>query len=57
MITISIIAVILAVGAGAAAYLYYHPQIIISGIQKMLYKEGIDVGSSVKICNNKIIKA
>ncbi|MDO5143985.1 MAG: alpha/beta hydrolase [bacterium] len=45
MITISIITVILAVGAGAAAYLYYHPQIIISGIQKMLYKDGRPINS------------
>ena len=40
MKAIPIFAGILAVGAGAAAYLYYHPQIIISRIQKMLYKDG-----------------
>ena len=45
MKAISIIAVILAAGAGAAAYLYYHPQMIISGIQKMLYKEGRPINS------------
>lgn len=35
---IVIVGSILAVGIGAAAYLYYHPQIIIGGIQKMLYR-------------------
>ena len=42
---IPIIAGILAAGAGAAAYLYYHPQIIISGIQRMLYKDGRPINS------------
>ena len=32
-------------------------RITLKAEDEMLYKEGIDVGSSVKICNNKIIKA
>ena len=36
---------ILAVGIGAAAYVYTHPQIIIGGIQKMLYRNGKPINS------------
>ncbi|MCI6653464.1 MAG: hypothetical protein MSH11_08685 [Ruminococcus sp.] len=32
-------------------------RITLKAEDEMLYKEGIDVGSSVKVCNNKIIKA
>ena len=32
-------------------------RITLKSEDEMLYKEGIDVGSRVKICNNKIIKA
>lgn len=45
MIAIAIICGILAIGLGAAAYVYYHPQIIIGGIQKMLYKDGRPINS------------
>lgn len=36
---------VLAAGIGAAAYVYYHPQIIIGGIQKMLYRNGKPINS------------
>ena len=45
MIAIAIICGILAIGSGAAAYVYYHPQIIIGGIQKMLYRNGKPINS------------
>lgn len=32
-------------------------RITLKAEDEMLYKEGIDVGSRVKICDNKIIKA
>lgn len=32
-------------------------QITLKAEDEMLYKDGIDVGSRVKICHNKIIKA
>ena len=45
MTAIAIICGILAIGSGAAAYVYYHPQIIIGGIQKMLYRNGKSINS------------
>ena len=45
MTAIAIICGILAIGSGAAAYVYYHPQIIIGGIQKMLYRNGKPINS------------
>ena len=45
MKVISVIAGILAAGAGVTAYVYYHPQIVISRIQKMLYKDGRPINS------------
>lgn len=45
MIAIAIICSILAIGLVAAAYVYYHPQIIIGGIQKMLYRNGKPINS------------
>ena len=45
MKAIVIVGGILAVGIGAAASVYYHPQIIIGGIQKMLYRNGKPINS------------
>ena len=45
MVAIAIIGGILAVGIGAAVSVYYHPQIIIGGIQKMLYRNGKPINS------------
>ena len=45
MKAIAIVCGILAVGIGATAYTYMHPQIIIGGIQKMLYRNGKPINS------------
>ena len=45
MKAIVIVGGIFAVGIGAAAYVSTHPQIIIGGIQKMLYRNGKPINS------------
>lgn len=45
MKAIVIVGSILAIGLGAAVSVYYHPQIIIGGIQKMLYRDGKPINS------------